>query len=330
MPTSVNARDFYVVLDIPQSADSAQIRRAYREQALLHHPDKNPDRLEEATERFKMIAEAYSVLHDAESRAAYDNAAKGCSVNVGEHSDCSPPTDFSDAKARDLFRDVFGEDVAHAVHKVASGVIHTAHSFHTVTNAAAAAAGDRCGKVGVVRNAVAAGLSSRTLEADAKVAEQARDEESSKVYWQKRVKLLHDHEESVAAAQQARQQMQPSIFERLKLKAQRDSAEDAAFDRAATQKSALLRKMVHQAAADWQGKRDKLQDAEAAALLAREEVEDVQQNGASLGRAAHAGALLLSRLKRKLRGSDGSSSVSKAQCQRAGNADVRRSQSYCR
>merc|ERR1711957_281607 len=86
----------------------------------------------------------------------------------------------------------------------------------------------------------------------------------------------------------------------------REVETDAAFDFAATQKATLLRKMVHEAAASWQQKHNELEEAEASALLAREEVDEVRRNGASLGRAAEAGALLFDRLASKVRRSDSS------------------------
>lgn len=63
-------RDYYEVLGVPRNATEEQIRRAYRQQALKYHPDRNPD--PEAAERFKEVTEAYEVLRDSEKRAMYD------------------------------------------------------------------------------------------------------------------------------------------------------------------------------------------------------------------------------------------------------------------
>jgi len=64
-------RDFYVVLSVTREATDDEIRKAYRQAALKHHPDRNPG--DAAAEvKFKEATEAYSVLSDAEKRAAYD------------------------------------------------------------------------------------------------------------------------------------------------------------------------------------------------------------------------------------------------------------------
>jgi len=64
--------DYYVILGVQKGAGLDEIKKAYRRLAQLHHPDKNPgDKL--AEEKFKKIAEAYSVLGDLEKRSAYDS-----------------------------------------------------------------------------------------------------------------------------------------------------------------------------------------------------------------------------------------------------------------
>jgi molecular chaperone DnaJ len=64
-------RDYYEILGIPRNAPPEEIKKAYRQMALKHHPDRNPGN-KDAEERFKEAAEAYSVLADAQKRSVYD------------------------------------------------------------------------------------------------------------------------------------------------------------------------------------------------------------------------------------------------------------------
>jgi len=57
---------------VPRDAKEADIHRAYKNAARLHHPDKNPSNREEAEVSFKRIAEAYAVLRDPARRREYD------------------------------------------------------------------------------------------------------------------------------------------------------------------------------------------------------------------------------------------------------------------
>lgn len=56
----LNRRDFYSVLNVPRSADTYQIKRAYRKLAKELHPDKNKDD-PDAQERFSTLGAAYEV-----------------------------------------------------------------------------------------------------------------------------------------------------------------------------------------------------------------------------------------------------------------------------
>jgi molecular chaperone DnaJ len=64
-------RDYYEVLGVGRDASADEIKKAYRQLALKHHPDRNPGS-KDAEDRFKEAAEAYSVLADAEKRSVYD------------------------------------------------------------------------------------------------------------------------------------------------------------------------------------------------------------------------------------------------------------------
>ena len=64
-------RDYYEVLGVPRSANEADIKKAYRQLALQHHPDRNPGN-KEAEDNFKEASEAYEVLRDPEKRDLYD------------------------------------------------------------------------------------------------------------------------------------------------------------------------------------------------------------------------------------------------------------------
>ncbi len=64
--------DYYQLLDVREDAPAAEIKAAYRRLAMKFHPDHN-EGSPEAEERFKLIAEAYRVLGEEESRRDYDD-----------------------------------------------------------------------------------------------------------------------------------------------------------------------------------------------------------------------------------------------------------------
>lgn len=63
--------DHYAILGIGPEADAAQITRAFRHLLRTLHPDaagQDPD----SGERLGLVLEAWRVLHDPQTRAAYD------------------------------------------------------------------------------------------------------------------------------------------------------------------------------------------------------------------------------------------------------------------
>ena len=63
--------DYYKILGIAKDSDQIQIRKAFRQLALLHHPDKNKNS-EESKMKFMELVQAYEVLSDEKARERYD------------------------------------------------------------------------------------------------------------------------------------------------------------------------------------------------------------------------------------------------------------------
>ena len=81
----MSKRDYYDILGLTKDADPDAIKKAYRQAALQHHPDRNQGDVESET-KFKEASEAYEVLSDPEKRARYDsfgNRSAG-DFNIGD------------------------------------------------------------------------------------------------------------------------------------------------------------------------------------------------------------------------------------------------------
>lgn len=98
-------RDYYEILEVSKTANEQEIKTAYRKLAVKYHPDKNPDD-PHAEEKFKECAEAYSVLSDAQKRAAYDRFGHSAAgAGAGGQGFGFDPNGFSNIE--DIF-DLFG------------------------------------------------------------------------------------------------------------------------------------------------------------------------------------------------------------------------------
>lgn len=64
--------DYYSILGVPKTATEKEIKKAYRNKAKEHHPDKGGN---EAL--FKEISAAYETLSDKKKREEYDNPSRG-------------------------------------------------------------------------------------------------------------------------------------------------------------------------------------------------------------------------------------------------------------
>lgn len=68
---ATSPKDFYKTLGVSEKASRGEIKKAFRKLAKKYHPDANPSDAK-AADRFKDIAEAYSVLSDPDKRKKYD------------------------------------------------------------------------------------------------------------------------------------------------------------------------------------------------------------------------------------------------------------------
>lgn len=70
--------NYYDILGVNEKATPDEIKKAYRKLAVEHHPDKGGNE-----EKFKQIAEAYSVLSDENKRKQYDYQKNNPFPNFG-------------------------------------------------------------------------------------------------------------------------------------------------------------------------------------------------------------------------------------------------------
>ena len=107
-------KDYYQILGVAKSADSAAIKKQYRKLARELHPDKTKGD-KKLEDRFKAVSEAYDILSDNKKRREYDEAREafksgrmppnfngaGQGFNGGDFSDLFGP-------GGDIFSTLFG------------------------------------------------------------------------------------------------------------------------------------------------------------------------------------------------------------------------------
>ncbi len=95
-------RDFYEVLGVQKNASREEIKKAYRQLAIKHHPDRNPEN-KDSEEKFKEATEAYEILADDRKRQAYDQYGFAGLSGMGQ------PTAQDFSSIFQGFEDIFGD-----------------------------------------------------------------------------------------------------------------------------------------------------------------------------------------------------------------------------
>ena len=99
----MSKQDYYEILGVDRNANDRDIKKAFRRQAMKHHPDRNPDDAT-AEGKFKELNEAYEVLSDAQKKAAYDQYG-----HAGVDPNMRGGGGGFDGGFSDVFGDVFGD-----------------------------------------------------------------------------------------------------------------------------------------------------------------------------------------------------------------------------
>ena len=87
----MSKKDYYAVLGIDKKSSLEEIKKAYREKAKEHHPDRNiGDAL--SASKFQEIQEAFEVLSDSQKRSVYDMSG----MNMNWHNYGNWHDNFSD------------------------------------------------------------------------------------------------------------------------------------------------------------------------------------------------------------------------------------------
>ena len=97
---------YYDTLGVKPDATELEIKKAYRKLAITTHPDKNPND-ETAGARFQAVGEAYQILSNKDTRAAYDKYGKEKAMPSQGFED--PAEFFSMIFGGDAFVDLIGE-----------------------------------------------------------------------------------------------------------------------------------------------------------------------------------------------------------------------------
>ena len=106
---ATNNSDLYGMLDVTRSATAAEIKKAYYKKAKECHPDLHPND-STASQKFRELSEAYSVLSDVGKRSSYDAGGFkpfGTGSSTGFQGTQTRGNTYTDMDARNDFESLF-------------------------------------------------------------------------------------------------------------------------------------------------------------------------------------------------------------------------------
>jgi DnaJ-class molecular chaperone len=102
-------QDLYQLLGLRRDASQEEIKKAYRELAKRHHPDRTQNNPRD-TEIFKAVAMAFATLSNPQKRAEYDRTLAASERQATASRGREPPTSRAGfASARTPFDEILGE-----------------------------------------------------------------------------------------------------------------------------------------------------------------------------------------------------------------------------
>ena len=108
---------YYEILEVPETANADEIKKAFRRLSLKYHPDKNQGKTD-SVEMFQKVNEAYEVLRDDEKKAEYDMMRKNpnpfarmssTGPNMGHNMEDMLFRGMNNANMEELFSNLFGQ-----------------------------------------------------------------------------------------------------------------------------------------------------------------------------------------------------------------------------
>ena len=123
-------KEYYSILNITVDATAEQIKKAYRQQAIIYHPDKNNG----DDKQFKKIQEAYDTLSNSSKKHLYDNNIHDEQMNFSEDMMNGGTTFFTSDPTEIIFHfeEIFGNMMFNQKHDMNDTKKETSTNYETI------------------------------------------------------------------------------------------------------------------------------------------------------------------------------------------------------